>query len=260
MAAIKETAERLWSGQLSTRDQHPFTATGEIEEIAPKVAFCRWLGNFTVCKTDEGLVLIDTGSYFNQDQTLALIRTYSTARIHTVIYTHGHLDHAGGTAAIVAEAGKNRVARPRVVGHRAIAERLDLYKRAAGYNRRVDDLLYGSGSAWPADFVYPDTYFDHQLNVVAGATNSSVITRAERPRTIAGFTFPPPRFYAPAISSSGPLRVRAIRSRHSAIRATGQRRCARWRRAAPRCCCRAMAVRFSARCASVRRSMTPRNT
>ena len=169
MAAIKETAERLWSGQLSTRDQHPFTATGEIEEIAPKVAFCRWLGNFTVCKTDEGLVLIDTGSYFNQDQTLALIRTYSTARIHTVIYTHGHLDHAGGTAAIVAEAGKNRVARPRVVGHRAIAERLDRYKRAAGYNQRVDDLLYGSGAAWPAEFVYPDTYFDHQLNVVAGA-------------------------------------------------------------------------------------------
>jgi len=169
MAAIKETAERLWSGQLSTRDQHPFTATGEIEEIAPRVAFCRWLGNFTVCKTDEGLVLIDTGSYFNQDQTLALIRTYSTARIHTVIYTHGHLDHAGGTAAIVAEAGKNRVARPRVVGHRAIAERLDRYKRAAGYNRRVDDLLYGSGAAFPSEFVYPDTYFDHQFNVVAGA-------------------------------------------------------------------------------------------
>lgn len=169
MAAIKETAERLWSGQLSTREQHPFTATGEIEEIAPTVAFCRWLGNFTVCKTDEGLVLIDTGSYFNQDQTLALIRTYSTARIHTVIYTHGHLDHAGGTAAVVAEAGKNHVARPRVVGHRAIAERLDLYKRAAGYNRRVDDLLYGSGAAFPSEFVYPDTYFDHQFNVVAGA-------------------------------------------------------------------------------------------
>jgi alkyl sulfatase BDS1-like metallo-beta-lactamase superfamily hydrolase len=168
MAAIKETAERLWRGELSTRDQHPFTATGEIEEIAAKVAFCRWLGNFAVCKTDEGLVLIDTGSYFNQEQTLALVRSYSTARIHTVIYTHGHLDHAGGTASLVAEAGKNRVARPRVVGHRAVAERLDRYKRAAGYNRRVDDLIFAGTAAWPTDYVYPDTYFDHQLNVVAG--------------------------------------------------------------------------------------------
>ena len=169
MAGIKETAERLWRGDLTTRDQHPFTATGELEEIAPKVAFCRWLANFVVCKTDEGLVLIDTGSYSNQDQTLALVRTYSTARIHTVIYTHGHLDHAGGMAPIIAEAGRIRVSRPRVVGHRAIAERLDRYKRAADYNRRADELVFGSAAAFPSEFVYPDTYFDHQLNVVAGA-------------------------------------------------------------------------------------------
>jgi alkyl sulfatase BDS1-like metallo-beta-lactamase superfamily hydrolase len=169
MAGIKETAERLWQGDLTTRDQHPFTATGELEEIALKVAFCRWLANFALCKTDEGLVLIDTGSYSNQDQTLALVRTYSRARIHTVIYTHGHLDHAGGMAPIAAEAGRNRVARPRVVGHRAIAERLDRYKRAADYNRRADELVFGSAVAFPSDYIYPDTYFDHQLNVVAGA-------------------------------------------------------------------------------------------
>lgn len=169
MAGIKETAENLWRGDLTTRDQHPFTATGELEEIAPKVAFCRWLANFAICKTDEGLVLIDTGTYSKQDQTLALVRTYSTARIHTVIYTHGHLDHAGGMAPITAEAGRNRVSRPRVVGHRAIAERLDRYKRAADYNRRADELVFGSAVAFPSDYVYPDTYFDHQLNVVAGA-------------------------------------------------------------------------------------------
>jgi alkyl sulfatase BDS1-like metallo-beta-lactamase superfamily hydrolase len=169
MAGIKETAESLWRGDLTTREQHPFTATGELEEIASKVAFCRWLANVVVCKTDEGLVLIDTGSYSNQDQTLALVRTYSTARIHTVIYTHGHLDHAGGMAPIIAEAGKNRVSRPRVVGHRAIAERLDRYKRAADYNRRADELVFGGAAGFPSDFVYPDTYFDHQLNVVAGA-------------------------------------------------------------------------------------------
>jgi alkyl sulfatase BDS1-like metallo-beta-lactamase superfamily hydrolase len=169
MAGIRETAERLWRGELTTAQQHPFTATGELEEIAPKVAFCRWLANFVVCKTDEGLVLIDCGSYSNQDRTLPLVRTYSTARVHTIIYTHGHLDHAGGAPPIAAEAGRNRVARPRVVGHRAIAERFDRYKRAADYNRRADELLYGSAGDFPSEYVYPDTYFDHQLNVVAGA-------------------------------------------------------------------------------------------
>jgi len=169
MAGIRDTAEKLWRGELTTRQQHPFTATGELEEVAPNVAFCRWLGNFIVCKTGEGLVLIDCGSYVHQEQMLARVRTYSTARIHTVIYTHGHLDHAGGMGPIAAEAGRNRVARPRVVGHRALAERFDRYKRAAGYNRRIDDLIYGSAASWPEELVYPDTYFDHQLNVVAGA-------------------------------------------------------------------------------------------
>ena len=169
MAGIKETAESLWRGDLTTRDQHPFTATGELEEVARNVAFGRWFANFAVCKTDEGLVLVDTGSYSNQDQTLALIRTYSTARIHTVIYTHGHLDHAGGTPVIAAEAARNRVARPRVVGHRAIAERLDRYKRTTDYNRRVDELIFDEPATFPTEYVYPDTYFDHQLNVVAGA-------------------------------------------------------------------------------------------
>jgi alkyl sulfatase BDS1-like metallo-beta-lactamase superfamily hydrolase len=169
MTAIRETAEKLWRGELTTREQHPFTATGELEEIAPKVAFCRWLANFAVCKTDEGLVLIDCGSYLNQEETLAKVRSYSSARVHTVIYTHGHLDHAGGMGPVAAEAGRNRVARPRVVGHRAIAERFDRYKRAPQYHWRVDALVFGAEAAFPTDFVYPDTYFDHQLNVVAGA-------------------------------------------------------------------------------------------
>ncbi len=169
MAGIRETAEKLWRGELTTREQHPFTASGELEEVAPKVAFCRWLANFVVCKTDEGVVLIDCGSYLNHEQTPAKVRSYSTARVHTVIYTHGHLDHVGGMGPFAAEAGRNRLARPRVVGHRAIAERFDRYRRSADYNRRVDDLVFGGGAAFPSEFVYPDTYFDHQLNVVAGA-------------------------------------------------------------------------------------------
>src|SRR5579871_2123935 len=128
MAAIKETAELLWRGELTTRQQHPFTATGELEEIAPNVAFGRWLANFVVCKTNEGLVLIDTGACARQEQMLTLVRAYSTARIHTVIYTHGHLDHTGAMAHIAAEAAHNRVARPRVVGHRGITGRFDRYK------------------------------------------------------------------------------------------------------------------------------------
>jgi len=68
----------------------------------------------------------------------------------------------------VAEALDRHVARPRVVGHRAIAARFDRYKRTAGYNNVINSRQFGRPAAFPAEYVYPDTYFDHQLNVVAG--------------------------------------------------------------------------------------------
>jgi len=40
-----------------------------------------------------------------------LIRQFSPDRVNTAIYTHGHVDHACGMPAIVADAQKNKVAR-----------------------------------------------------------------------------------------------------------------------------------------------------
>ena len=113
-------------------------------------------------------MLVDTGGYFNQDATVKLIRQFSPERVNTAIYTHGHVDHACGMPAIVADAQKKNVARPRVVGHRAVAARFDRYKRTAGYNNVVNTRQFNRPASWPTEYVYPDTYFDNQLNVVAG--------------------------------------------------------------------------------------------
>jgi alkyl sulfatase BDS1-like metallo-beta-lactamase superfamily hydrolase len=168
MGSIRETADKLFNGELSIREHHPLGFTGESEEVADGVMFYQWFANVTAVKTAEGLVLVDTGAYFNQSKTLELIRRYSPDRINTAIYTHGHVDHACGMPAIVAEAQKNHLARPRVVGHRAVAERFDRYKRTAGYNGVINTRQFSRPSRWPTDYVYPDTYFDHQLTVVAG--------------------------------------------------------------------------------------------
>ncbi|HEY6395321.1 MAG TPA: MBL fold metallo-hydrolase, partial [Candidatus Binataceae bacterium] len=168
MGTIRETADKLFSGELSVRQHHPLLPTGESEEVAQGVAFFRWFANFTAVKTGEGLVLIDTGAYFNQSATIDILRRYTPDRVNTAIYTHGHVDHACGMPALLAEAQKNRVARPRVVGHRAVAARFDRYKRTAGYNNVVNTRQFSRPAAWPTEYVYPDTYFDNQLNVVAG--------------------------------------------------------------------------------------------
>ena len=168
MGAIKDQAEKMFTGAITTRQFHPLMPTGEYEEIADGVMFYRWFANVTACKTREGLVLIDTGGYFNQDATVKLIRQFSPDRVNTAIYTHGHVDHACGMPAIVADALEKKVARPRVVGHRAVAARFDRYKRSAGYNNVVNTRQFSRPASWPTEYVYPDTYFDSQLNVVAG--------------------------------------------------------------------------------------------
>jgi alkyl sulfatase BDS1-like metallo-beta-lactamase superfamily hydrolase len=168
VGAIRETAEKLWSGALTVKDQHPLTPTGETEEIANGVAFIRWFANVVVAKTAEGLVLIDTGAYFNQDQTVARVRHYSPDRINTAIYTHGHVDHACGMPAFLAESQKNRHARPKVVGHRSIGARFDRYKRTRGYNNVINTRQFGGPSSFPEQYVYPDTYYDAKVGVIAG--------------------------------------------------------------------------------------------
>ncbi|MGH7905701.1 MAG: alkyl sulfatase dimerization domain-containing protein, partial [Candidatus Binataceae bacterium] len=165
---IKELAEKLWNGEASVREHSPFAATGEFEEVADGVAFFRYFANFTAIKTGEGLVLVDTGSPAGENGPVALLRQYSPARIHTAIYTHGHIDHVGGMTAFAAEAQHNRSARPRIVAHRAIADRFDRYRRTAGYNAMVNSRQFQRRVEWPAEYVYPDTPFDHQFNAVAG--------------------------------------------------------------------------------------------
>src|ERR1700730_5808130 len=119
MAIIKDHSEKLWNGEITVTQQHPLIPTGEYEEVTAGVMFYRWFANFVAVKTEEGIVLVDTGSQLNQAEALALVRRFGPERINTAIYTHGHVDHALGMAAFIAEGHKNRVARARVVGHRA---------------------------------------------------------------------------------------------------------------------------------------------
>ena len=103
MGIIKDASEKFWNGEITVAQQHPLTSTGDYEEVAAGVMFYRWFANFVAVKTEEGIVLVDTGAYFNQTETVALVRKFGPERINTAIYTHGHVDHALGMAAFIAE-------------------------------------------------------------------------------------------------------------------------------------------------------------
>ena len=185
MGSVRDLAEKLWNGEITTYEHHPWTAVGDIEEIANKTIFYRSFANVTAFDTDARLVLIDTGAYFNVAQTHQALRSWSKARLNTAVYTHGHVDHVFGVPPFAVEAKTNGWAAPRVIGHEAVAARFDRYILTGGYNSIINQRQFvgsrigGRGRegaqarpvvTWPTEYQYPDTTYDEALTTTVGGT------------------------------------------------------------------------------------------
>ena len=101
-------------------------ALGTIEEVAPRTWMIYLpLVNVVVFETDEGLVLVDAGTAAEGPAIAELVASVSSMPIHTIIYTHGHSDHAFGTWALV---GDN----PQIIATDALVARFDRYRKLRG--------------------------------------------------------------------------------------------------------------------------------
>ena len=145
--------ERLWNGTAPMEEWtqavagHPVTAITENIITVHTTYFC---GNVTVILTAAGLVFIDTAKPDTATQTLAAVRRWDDSPVHTVIYTHGHIDHTSGIKLIDAEADARGVARPRIIAHRNVLRRLSRYEASQGFN----SIVQGQQFKFP-NYVYP---------------------------------------------------------------------------------------------------------
>ena len=121
--------------------------------------------------TDDGLVLVDTGSAPLARAVHEEVRGWSSGRLHTAVYSHGHIDHVFGVAVWEAEASERGWPAPEVVAHEALPDRFDRYVLTAGYNQFINRRQFGLDElVWPTEYRYPDrTYADHLLVEVGGA-------------------------------------------------------------------------------------------
>jgi alkyl sulfatase BDS1-like metallo-beta-lactamase superfamily hydrolase len=163
MGQIRDLSERLMSGAVTTLEHHPFTPLMAIEDVAPRSAFASSFANVTALDTDEGLVLIDTGSFMLAAHVKELVRSFTKRPLHTAIYTHGHLDHVFGVEAYEAEG-----ARARVIAHDALAARFDRYKLTKGYNACINARQFQIQTPWPTNYRYPDVTYARELTIEIG--------------------------------------------------------------------------------------------
>ncbi len=158
--------ERLWSGAAPMEEWTEAVSDGAVTSIAENIIsvhttyFC---GSVTVIRTAAGLVFIDTAKPDTAGKTLAAVRRWDNSPVHTVIYTHGHIDHTSGIGLIDEEADARGLPRPRIIAHRNVLRRLSRYEATHGFNSIVQgqqfdipDYVYPIGQRRP-DEIYDDT-------------------------------------------------------------------------------------------------------
>lgn len=164
--------ERLWSGTAEMEEWTAAVSAGAITPISANIItvhstyFC---GSVTAIRTADGLVLIDTAGAAFAKRTLDVIRTWDKSRIHTVIFTHGHVDHTSGITGIDQEADANGVPRPRIVAHRNTRRRMERYVATHGYNSIVQAQQFNTpGYVYPIGQRLSDQVYDDALTLTIG--------------------------------------------------------------------------------------------
>ncbi|MEH6569492.1 MAG: MBL fold metallo-hydrolase [Halioglobus sp.] len=136
----------------------------KVIEVGPRSYLIRMpIVNAAFFETDEGIVLVDTGMGPAGPAIMDAIRSVSDKPIHTIIYTHGHVDHAYGTWAIM-EAGET----PEIIAHELLEDRFNRYLRLGGslskYMSQPEEQLPQT----KADLVWPTRYFRDRLEIEVG--------------------------------------------------------------------------------------------
>jgi len=164
--------ERLWNGTAPMEEWTEAVSEGAVTSISENIIsvhttyFC---GSVTVIRTTAGLVLIDTAKPDTAGKTLAAVRRWDNSPIHTVIYTHGHIDHTSGIKVIDEESDARGMPRPRIIAHRNVLRRLSRYEASHGFN----SIVQGQQFNYP-DYVYPvgqrppDQVYDDTLSLTMG--------------------------------------------------------------------------------------------
>jgi alkyl sulfatase BDS1-like metallo-beta-lactamase superfamily hydrolase len=174
MADLLEIAERLWQGEASTdlQGHHPVTQDLGLTEVADCTAFNAAFGNVSAFATDDGLLLVDTGNQIFAATNHERLRAWNGERLHTVVFTHGHIDHVFGLAPFEEEAAAQGWAPPHVVAHELLPARFERYLLTAGYNGVINQRQFQFPRPyWPTEYRQPDeVYRLHHTLTVGGET------------------------------------------------------------------------------------------
>ena len=184
MGKIIEFADSLWKGETDTYSHHPLSEPYGIDKVARNTWFHKFFANTIIRETDEGLIIIDPSAFMGVDLKFEAVRSVTSQRLHTAIFTHGHVDHCFGVSMYVEEAKAKGWPKPQVIAHEAMPGRFDRYRETLGYNEIINMRQFQGGQDrvnFPSDFYYPDITYKDRLSIKVGKV--SIFLRHARGET-----------------------------------------------------------------------------
>jgi alkyl sulfatase BDS1-like metallo-beta-lactamase superfamily hydrolase len=144
MADLLGMSSDIIDGKRSADDVGPINRINhQLSTIADGVAMVEAFSHCVLFESDDGLLAFDTSNPAGGDRVVAEIRRWRGDRFHTIVYTHGHVDHVGGCGAFLADAESHGHPRPRVAGHENVPRRFDRYELTNGYNQIINERQFG---------------------------------------------------------------------------------------------------------------------
>ena len=173
MADIRDLAERLWTGNLTSGEAHPVTAQfREGDEILPGVLFYKGFASANTIDAGDALVMLDTGAVTDTNALHEAVRKWrSSTPLAAAVFSHHHVDHIFGVGPFEREADENHWARPLVYGHAGLGPNFDRYKKTRGWNAAINVRQFAFPAArfeWPENYRYPDVAYHDRLTFRSG--------------------------------------------------------------------------------------------
>src|SRR4051812_416287 len=164
MTALRQLSEQLLSGAVNIDQAQPMAPRFLAEPVATGSYFVSSFANISAFDTDDGLVLVDTGSFILAEPTRARLRGITKRPVHTAIWTHGHVDHCFGVDMYERDSGR----RVHVIAHEALPRRHERYKLTREWNQAINQRQFQTTAAFPGEFRAPDETYAKGLTLAVG--------------------------------------------------------------------------------------------
>lgn len=155
--------------------------TNRLHELADGLSIVESFSHIVTFDTSDGLVCVDSSGAGTGGAAVTALREWSNAPIHSLVYTHGHLDHVGGSPAMAVDATDRGAPQPEVLAHEAVAHRFERYRLTSGFNKKINARQFGGISKrsrmeigalprgfLPDDVLEPTVEYQDTLDVAIG--------------------------------------------------------------------------------------------